>query len=302
MVHKIELQVVEFMRSVAKAPLEMEEKLLQPAAKDVGHFLSKLYENDPNKPFTLRMSNIGRPLCQLQMAKKNSTKAESDWFLPLRLMLGGVTEGLTMSILRHAGVNVQEAQTKVKLPIEYTHNSVTPFGTTREVVEVSGSLDVIIDDAVWDIKSASPYSYAEKFSSYESLKASDDFGYRMQLYGYAKARGCAAGGFIVIDKSSGEIKVIEVPHNWEQEQAEILEETAHKFTALLSDDMPFQRSFSDQAEKFKKQLTGNRILSAPCTFCEYKRSCWPSLRHLPVEQSTAYERPYKWYTKHETAL
>ena len=250
MTHKIELQVVEFLRSVAKEPLEMEEKLMQPAAKDVGHFLEKLYENDPHKPFTLRLSNVGRPLCQLQMAKKNSAKAESDWFLPLRLMLGGVTEGLTMSILRHAGVTINEEQTKVKLPVN----------TSNGVVEISGTLDLLIDNKVYDIKSASSYSYAEKFSSYGSLKASDDFGYLGQLYSYAKARDVEAGGFIVIDKSSGEIKVVEVPHNWLEDQEECLNTIEHNVNVIIDEEAEFKRCFEDKDEKFKGKFTGNKML------------------------------------------
>ena len=73
---------------------------------------------------------------------------------------------------------------------------------------ISGSYDLIVDEAVDDIKSASDYSYKHKFDSYESLEESDPFGYISQLAGYARAAGKKLGGWWVINKASGQFKYV----------------------------------------------------------------------------------------------
>ena len=54
--------------------------------------------------------------------------------------------------------------------------------------------------AVDDIKSASDWSYKNKFDSFESLAKGDSFGYVGQLVGYAKASGKNIGGWWVVNK------------------------------------------------------------------------------------------------------
>lgn len=54
---------------------------------------------------------------------------------------------------------------------------------------INGTYDIVIDGAVDDIKSASNWSYSNKFDSFETLAKGDGFGYIGQLAGYAKASG-----------------------------------------------------------------------------------------------------------------
>lgn len=270
------------MREVASKSTKVDDLLLKPAQKDIEHYIRKLYEDDPNKPFTIRMSSISRPLCMLQMEKAKAQRVEDDWNLPLRFMFGGVIEGLAVSLLRHAGVKIDEEQTHVKLPIAG--------------IVINGTLDLVIDGKVWDIKSASPHSFNEKFASYEALKEGDVFGYLGQLYGYSAARGLPPGGWIVIDKSSGNVKVVEVPSDYTEEMARCLKIIEDNVTILVQ-DKEFKRCFEDIDEKFKKQLTGNKMLGTTCGYCPFRYSCWPSLQYLPVTNSTAFNKPYRYYTK-----
>ena len=75
-------------------------------------------------------------------------------------------------------------------------------------VTINGTYDIAIDGAVDDIKSASDWSYRNKFKSFASLKESDSFGYVGQLAGYAQASGLKAGGWWVINKANGSFKYI----------------------------------------------------------------------------------------------
>ena len=281
--HPFELKIIDFMKTVGKTSVKVDDLLLKPASKDVDYFLQKIYEDDPNRPFTIRMSNIGRPLCQLQMEMNKAEAVDDDWNLPLKFMYGAVIEGLTVSVLKHSGIKVLEEQTPVALDIGG--------------IKVKGTLDLVLeDDAVWDIKSASEYSYRNKFASYESLKEQDDFGYLGQLFGYAKAANKKPGGFIVINKSSAEVKVCSIPEQYQEDSDACLTKIAENIKVLTSNGK-FQRQFEDKPETFKKRFTGNKVLESPCTFCRYKYACWPKLQHLPSLMSAAYEKPYKYYTE-----
>lgn len=275
------------MKTVSSTVVDIEKFPLKPAAGDVEYFLRKIYEDDPAKPFSIRMSNIGRPLCQLQMEQAKAPKVADDWNLPLKFMYGAIIEGLTMSILRHAGVNIEAEQQEVDLPVRHPVNF---------RISVKGTLDVVIDGKVYDIKSASSHSYKEKFASYEALKEQDTFGYLPQLYGYAKAAEIPPGGWIVIDKSSGDIKVLEAPDDYEEEQDRCLQliEDNVKILLLRSE---FKRCFEDKDETFKKRLTGNKVLVSPCIYCPFRYECWKGLKHLPSQMSEAYDKPMKYYTR-----
>lgn len=270
------------MKSVGNQVLDVTKLPLKPAPADIEHYLRKIYEDDPDRPFTIRMSNIGKPLCQLQMEQSKTAKVENDWNLPLRFMYGAIVEGLAVSTLKHSGINVEEEQTKVELSI------------AGHVI--NGTLDLVIDGRVWDIKSASEHGYREKFASYEALKEQDTFGYLCQLYGYAEARKLPPGGFIVINKSSGEIKVLEVPDNWQEEQNRCLTIIENNVKVLVTASA-FKRCFDDIDETFKKRFTGNKRLGVTCSYCPFRYACWEGLKHLPNLNSTAYEKPYVYYTK-----
>ena len=201
------------------------------------------------------------------------------------MMYGGIIEGLTVSIIRHAGIKIDEEQTHVILPVNG--------------VDIPGTLDIVLDGKVWDIKSASSYAFKEKFTSYEALAAQDTFGYLCQLYGYSKARGLPPGGWIVIDKSSGCIKVLPVPDNWQPEMDRCLSIIENN-VKILSTKEEFKRCFEALDEKFQKRFTGNKILGTECSFCKYRYSCWPELKYLPNPNSKAYERTYRYYTQINT--
>ena len=85
-----------------------------------------------------------------------------------------------------------------------------------------------MNGAVDDIKSASNWSYTNKFHSYETLAESDGFGYIAQLAGYAKASGKQVGGWWVVNKANGDFKY--VPAKWMDVDKEIekVEETVAK--------------------------------------------------------------------------
>jgi hypothetical protein len=144
--------------------------------------------------FTLRMSNVGRPSCQLWYEKN---KPEVAVPLPttfiMNMMIGDIVEAVFKGILKEAGVKYEDSDS-VKLELDNT--------------SINGTYDIVIDGAVDDIKSASDWSYKYKFESFDTLKNGDSFGYVGQLAGYAKAAGKRAGGWWVVNKATGAFKYV----------------------------------------------------------------------------------------------
>lgn len=260
----------------------MSEAVLDQAARDFRDALDRRFNKPPKDGFSMGMSKVGRPTCQIQMEKMGAEREEKPYSFHMQMLIGDMTEIAAVAILKAAGVTVENEQEKVELRVAGER--------------IFGRTDVTINGKIWDIKSASPFSFQNKFSRGFNAVAQDDvFGYVAQGYSYDHATGKPFGGWIVIEKSTGEWAVCETPEN----------DTEHKVTALtdvfhtvkkISTDAPFERCFTDEPDTYYKKPTGHRVLGKACTFCDFKWSCWPGLKQLPDLQSTAANRKLKYYT------
>ena len=78
-----------------------------------------------------------------------------------------------------------------------------------------------ISNKIYDIKTASPYAFDSKFGEwggYNKIKEDDTFGYVAQGYSYSYAGKSKFGGWIAINKSTGEWAICEAPEEQEHEQ------------------------------------------------------------------------------------
>lgn len=290
--HLIELKIHKFLQEANKGSYKIPQELLEKFSKSTGEHLKRQFERDNNvisikqqcetqqsyceypkcdgcgftdKPkFTLRMSNLGRPLCTLQMEKQYGTKGTEIQ----RFLFGDIVEDITLFLLHASEINVIAEQKPATLMVG------------KEIIK--GTLDVILDlgegPEVYDIKSASDYSFKTKLNqSFEEFVETDTFGYLNQLLSYAIAENIPAGGFIFVNKSSGDIKVISIPKDQKQLKETVLKEIKNNVLAIVQ-NIPFKRQFSDIEETFKKKLTGNRYLGIACSFCEHKFNCWDNLQ------------------------
>ena len=207
--------------------------------------------------FTIRMSGIGRPLCQQQMEVQKAPKELPHYADKFKFLIGDMIEAAGIAVMKAAKINVQDTHRKVSLDIG---------GMVME-----GTLDVIIDDEVYDIKSASPYSFDSKFSSFANMKQSDDFGYISQGFLYAKSVAKRFAGWIAINKVTGEWNICEVP---KQEKPDgYLQEIDKKIRSLIA-KVPFKRCFKAEEETWYSKKTGNYILPKTCGYCPFKKPCW----------------------------
>jgi len=270
MKHPAELALHQYMENAANGKSTMSQETIKQVGLDVMSALGRQFGGGNKRDeFGLRMSNVGRPTCQLWFDKNEPEKA-----LPLpttfvmNMMLGDIVEAVFKGLLKEAGVEY-EGDKKVTLDLD-------------ENTSVSGTYDIVIDGAVDDVKSASNWSYNNKFESFDTLSKGDSFGYVAQLAGYAKASGKRAGGWWVVNKANGEFKYVPATGlDIEKEIANI------KDTAETLDKNEFKRCFEAVDETFRGKPTGNKVLSTECGFCRYRFACWPGLEERPSVVSQA---------------
>jgi hypothetical protein len=189
MKHKAELLLHKFLDQATDGKKILSDDNIDKIADDIKEALHRQFGSKNNrKEFGLRMSNIGKPTCQLWFEKNKPEEA-----LPfpnnfvMNMMLGDIVEAVFKGLLRQAGVAYEDSK---KVSMELKIDS-----------KIEGTYDIVIDDAVDDIKSASDWSYRNKFDSFDTLANGDAFGYVGQLAGYAQALGKRAGGWWVITSS-----------------------------------------------------------------------------------------------------
>lgn len=272
--HPAELAVYTYLQKAMKGETVMAEDIQEHVAADVKAALQKQFSGPPRDEFKLRMSNIGRPKCQLWFEKNDpQDKTPFPPHFLMNMIIGDIVEAVFKGLLRAAGVTFTDNE-KVTLTL--------PDGT-----EINGEFDMVLDGAVDDVKSASPWSYQNKFASSAALQEGDSFGYISQLVGYARAADKKLGGWWVVNKANGEFKY--VPAEGIDEEAVLgkIQDTV----SYIKEDKPFERCFEAIEETHYRKPTGNTKLGVECGFCAYKHKCWPNLKTLPAVKSTAKNPP-----------
>ena len=283
--NSILLKVQQYLDSVSKKPVKLDKQLVQEFGEACKNALLKQFEDERSTKFELRMSNVGRPLCQLQMEAKGIKGEGQPYNVRMRNTFGDLIEALATFVMKSAGVNIKNEQKKVTYKFE------------NESIE--GRQDVEIDDKIWDIKSASPYSFDKKFGEaggFTEVVRDDSFGYASQGFLYGESQNKMFGGWIAINKSTGEWTVCETPSSVEEHKKKAIDTAKENIKAIKS-SKPFKRCYDDVAETFRSTPTGNRVLGFVCSYCPYKLPCWGSgLKLLPQQQSKGKNPKWVWYT------
>lgn len=268
--HPAELALHQYMENAANGKSTMSSETIQQVAKDVADALQRQFGESEKRKFRLRMSNIGKPTCQLWFEKnKPETALPRPTTFVMNMMIGDIVEAVFKGLLKEAGVQYNDSES-VSLDIADS--------------SISGTYDLVIDGAVDDVKSASDWSYRNKFESFNTLKEGDAFGYVGQLAGYAKATGHKPGGWWVVNKANGSMKY--VPANGLDIDEEL---TKLKKTVQVVNENKFERCFEPVEETFRGKATGNKILAKECSFCDFRKECWPNLIEKPAVKSQAKE-------------
>ncbi len=272
------MMIHQYLENATSGKSAMSQENIEQVATDIKDALNRQFNTKREDKFRLRMSNIGRPSCQLWFEKNRpETALPKPTTFVMNMMIGDIVEAVFKAVLREANVKFENSE-DVTLEID-------------EKTTISGSYDLVMNDAVDDIKSASDWSYKYKFDSYESLHSGDSFGYVGQLAGYAKASNKKAGGWWVVNKANGQFKYVPAHIDMDKE----LDKVKKNIKAVDSDELV--RCFEPEPEMFRGKPTGNMVLNKNCTFCSYRQSCWDSLKELPAQMSQAKEPKMVQYVK-----
>jgi hypothetical protein len=284
-------EVKSFLAQAQREPVAIPKQIIEMFKQDCEQAIRKQFTEPREKEFRIRMSNIGKPLCQLQMDKKysgdDSIVSYENYNFKLRNLFGDIIEAVVVMLLRAVKAKVEGVQGEVGLN--------TPY------FDIKGTYDIIIDDKVYDIKSASPFAFEKKFGEngggFHKIAEDDTFGYLSQGYLYSEATGKSFGGWIVVNKSTGEMLVTQPPEDDTEYRTQALEKVNTNIKALM-EDAPFERGYELEDEMFYRKNTGNKVLSTICSYCPYKHKCWgDNIQYLPQQQSQAKNPKFVWYAE-----
>lgn len=275
--HPAEIKIHRYLEDVRKGKRGMADATVARVIKDVKEAVEKQFSKN-ERTFSPRMSNVGRAYCQLWYDKNQPEEGvDPPANFMMNMMIGDIVEAVFKGVLTEAGVEFSDGFKSTLIAGKH---------------KVNGTHDLIMHKRVDDIKSASPWSYKNKFVDYETLKAHDSFGYIGQLAGYSKALGVEPGGWWVINKGTGEFKYVSA---WDMsvERQDIVDSIEQKLDKL--EQNKFERCFEPVEETFRKKPTGNKVLAEECGWCKYRYKCWPSIQELPSLASQAKNPPIVAY-------
>jgi hypothetical protein len=220
--------------------------------------------------FTVRMSNVGKPSRQMWFEKRDPNgRGSVDGATQIKFLYGHVLEELVLMLVRMAGHNVTDEQKEVK------------------VNGIVGHMDCKINGEVVDVKSASRFAF-NKFQN-GTLAADDPFGYLGQLAGYEEAEGTDEGGFLVINKESGELCMY-TPDDLDKPNINT------KINTLLSElklDKPPELCYTPIPDGKK----GNIKLPKGCSWCKYKHECHKDANDGAGLRTFKYSTGYTYLTQ-----
>jgi len=246
---KIETLVEDIYDLFNLSPIERDEKEVDELIDKFGDMLKvhiKEFMYSKPRDGHLRLSGIGKPNRQLWYDVNTKTTEES---LPpstrIKFLYGYILEELLLLCAEVAGHTVEAQQKEVS------------------VEKVKGHIDCIIDGELVDVKSASPYGF-KKFVDGSIITGEDPFGYMYQLSSYGAALGKKKGYFLSIDKSGGNLNLLEVPLN----NVDPAERISYLKDTLPDSDPP------DRCYPEVEEASGNKRIGFNCKYCDYKVECW----------------------------
>jgi len=199
----------------------------------------------PDDGFLLRMSNIGRPARQLYYTRKSSKRVTPDAPTLIKFLYGHLLEEVLIFLVKLSEHNVTDQQKEVT------------------VNGVKGHIDCKINGEVIDIKTASGFAF-KKFKN-GTLREDDPFGYMSQLAGYEQAEGTDKGGFLAINKESGELALYQ-PEDLDKPNVENI---INKILNIFKFNKIPDKCYSPIPAGTK----GNMKLPRGCVYCPHKIEC-----------------------------
>jgi hypothetical protein len=251
-------------------PLDLSEEKINKFGEDMKNVLRNWANPTArDSTFSLRMSNVGKPSRQLWYDSRAENTFSVNPSTMIKFFYGHILEEVILLLARLSGHEVTDEQKEV------------------EVEGVKGHIDCKIDGEVVDVKTAS--SYAFKKFKYGTLPEDDPFGYIAQISGYEQAEDSKHGGFLAINKETGELAFYEP-----DELSKI--DTKKRIVSLkkiLKADKPPSKCYTDLAEGAK----GNMKLNRGCSYCPHKFVCHADANDGEGLRAFRYAKGITYFTK-----
>jgi len=246
------------------------EQCIDDFGENMKELMRKEFTEKRDDTRKLRMSNIGREdryLWNLYNDVEQTDEIQGHTYV--KFLYGHLIEEMLLFLTRAAGHEVTDEQKKC------------------EVNGITGSMDCKIDGIVTDVKSVSTYGF-RKFKD-GTLAYDDPFGYVAQIKGYAYSEGATKFGWLAMDKQNGHLTYL--MYDTEDTQAPVYD--------LISFDI---KERIDHVKKLVELPTppgvcyepiadgksGNQKLAVGCSYCSYKKECWPSVRAFAYSSGPRY--------------
>ena len=226
--------------------IDLDPETIDQFGESMKEILYKWSHPEPRGKATLRMSNIGRKSRQLWFDMKSEDTAEKmPPSLFIKFLYGHLLEEIVLFLIKLSGHKVTSEQKEVK------------------VSGIKGHMDCVIDGEVVDIKTASGYAF-KKFRD-GTLAENDMFGYMAQLAGYEAAEGTDKGGFLALNKESGELALYR-PDNFDKPN---IKKKIRDVKAAVKLDKPPNLCYNPIPDG----KSGNMQLPRECVYCRHKFEC-----------------------------
>lgn len=228
-------------------PTKVDDDAVQRFSTSLAAIITSRVGEARDRPFTLRMSNLGKGARQLWYDKHYEPEEKLEGHTLLKFLIGDITESTLLFLAETAGHEVTATQAEVSID------------------GIKGHIDADIDGVTVDVKSASAFAF-KKFKD-GSLQENDPFGYIEQLAGYSKARN-TDGAFLAMDKTTGHLAYLK--YTKDELGVFDIEGRIEYLKEVLDSPVEPDRCYDD--ESF--QDGGNRALGTNCSYCPHKKRCW----------------------------
>ena len=227
--------------------IDLDKDTIEQFGESMKEILYNWSHPEPRGNEKLRMSNIGRKSRQLWFdTRAEDTQSEN---IPahvfIKFLYGHLLEEIVLFLIRLSGHTVTNEQKEVT------------------VNGIKGHMDCVIDGEVVDIKTASSYAF-KKFKD-GTLAEQDTFGYLAQLAGYEAAEGTNNGGFLALNKESGELTLYR-PDDFDKPN---IKKRITEIKKIVKLDTPPELCYNPIPDG----KAGNMKLPRECTYCRHKFEC-----------------------------
>ena len=249
-------------------PTKIPANVLQDFAKDVTDAVVNALTEERKPRNNLRLSMIGQPARKVWYSVRSTEQEELAGSDYIKFLYGDILEALLVFLSKVSGHKVSDQQKQVVLN------------------DVVGHQDAVVDNVLVDFKSASSFSF-KKFT--EGMVFKDDpFGYVAQLSAYAQANNAREAGWVVIDKTTGQIAYCPV-HQMEMINAS---QKIDYLRNAIKDSEPPSRCYDDVPDG----KSGNMQLAVGCNYCPYKFDCWSDANNGKGLRAFQYANNVKYLT------